>query len=249
MRDNWTFYRTDELDKEEFLDEYLEQLIAITDEGFGIDMKMNRAKFRSFMEDNNVTGILQNEAGKLGGFIFCHVPDGAFNGYDTILFSKMSMARNFQGRGNMKFLHFADHIAELMPERRFGWMTGKTQNTIILRHFNKYANFMYPFDRLYEPSTYEYLVKQIDEFKICHEQGIVNELSGICTGVYREHGRLGDYPEIIPGMEKIASFLHYYRFSRERGDSLIMLAAIADNTEPVSTQEESRLPKSLLMAI
>lgn len=166
-------------------------------------------------------GLLLGEGGEVCGYAFYSVPETQLMGdwflwEDAIGLKKVAQRHGLSNRA-------IELVRGLYPNRRFGWIGGRTQNPTMMRRYNKHG-ISYPFDASYSEGdgqkVTDFLVEHVTEVG---EVSSFDRSTGICIGVYKD-GILGDYPWSDSG--HFERRLLHWGFDRTRGDAIVVVTRV-----------------------
>lgn len=213
----WEFYVPDNI-KPLFCDLPL-VIHDVFRDGFGMN-GWSTVEIEGALRRCGMLGLLLDEQRSVCGYALYSVPQPSFRGASLLWEDAICLRKKAQGQG------LSDQAVRLAlahnPERRFGWLGGRTQNPIVMRRYTR-QGVTFPFDVAYAeqegPDLIRFLLENVSEVQRVQD---FNASTGVCSGVYRR--RLGDYPWCERG--PFERHLLELGFDREKGDAVVVVAKL-----------------------
>ncbi|HEY0377208.1 MAG TPA: hypothetical protein VGC87_09640 [Pyrinomonadaceae bacterium] len=208
----------------DFDDIFLDSIHQVYLEGFGKSEGWSIEGIRETVMTSDILGFLRNGEGEIFGYAFYTVPSSSLDGTHILWADSICLKKGVQKKGLTTGL--TKKAAKVFPERKFGWIGGRTQNPLVMRKYSKLGT-VFPFSASYDTDegklVMDYLLKHIKEVFEVYEEQRLELTNGICRKVYRG-GRLGDYPTAIDGTEAFEKQLLNWNFKRDNGDAIIIVS-------------------------
>lgn len=196
--------------------------LAIQDvfrDGFGIN-GWSLSEIEGTLRRCNVLGLLLDQQRSVCGYALYSIPQPSLRGASLLWEDAICLRKRARGQGlSNRAIEFA---LGLHPERRFGWLGGRTQNPIVMRRYSR-KGVTFPFDIAYVEKEgldlIRFLLQNVSEVQ---KVRAFNTTTGICSGVYGR--RLGDYPWCDFG--QFERHLLALDFDRNKGDAVVVVTKL-----------------------
>lgn len=203
-------------------DQFVRSIHDVYLDAFGLQEGWSLEGIRKALLRSNVRGLLSSDYGEICGYAIYSVPALPLLGNSMIWEDAIALKKKIQNRKLSK--QVIGHILSLFPERKFGWLGGRTQNPAVIKRYKK-LGILFPFDISYSlhegKAVMDYLLQNIEEVR---EVQALDKENGICRAIYRR--RLGDYKTEISGTERFEEQLRKWDFDREKGDAVIVISKL-----------------------
>lgn len=210
----------------DFDDKLLKTIHQIFLDGFALENGWSIEGIKKTLSRSTALGLARGDDDQLVGYAIYTIPDTPLEGTD-VLWEEAVCVRTSVQSGGLGTRSLKDVLA-LFPDRKFGWIGGRTQNPLVMRRYAKFGK-LFPFDTAYsDPEgqlVMNYLLQRIAEVYQVPEENFVKS-NGICRKVYKE-GQLGKYPLDVPGTENYEKLLQEWDFNRKEGDAVIVVSKLA----------------------
>jgi len=217
----WQFRHLNNLEPDDKLAESIHEVFL---NGFGLKEGWSKEGIRKALRRSTILGLLADSSDHLGGYAMYTIPDAPLMGTYFIWEDAICLKKEVQG--NNLSSNVWNMSASLYPNRKFGWIGGRTQNPLVVKRYSKLGS-LYPFESTYEQGdgklVMDYLLQNIAEVKDVKQ---LDKDHGICHFVYRE-GRLGDYSMQVNDIEPYEKQLSEWGFHREQGDAVVIVSRLA----------------------
>jgi hypothetical protein len=220
----WNFEKLKNIN--EFDNSFFKIIHKIFLDGFGLSEGWSIDGVQKMLNTSAILGLLMGEEREILGYAFYSVPPVPLNQNYLLWEDGICLRKEAQGkRGSGQVIEKA---CAIFPDRRFGWLGGRTQNPVVIKRYSKFGT-VFPFDILYDTTegklVMNYLLEYIAEVSEVYNAEKLDLSNGICRGIYPE-GRLGDYPVEVSGTDRFEKQLRLWKFQRDGGDAVIVISKL-----------------------
>lgn len=223
----WEFFLTSSTDHDGFVQRYGELLSALTINGFGDARRSlfdaeGKCKLYKFLKRSDLVALLQDEKGKIFGFAFITIPEEKLFGQSLVWIDNVCLDSRIQGQG-FGVINLLNEFRQKTAGENSGWTGCQTQHFGLMNSLYKASSGdIFPFAHSYGSDE----GKQIRSFLTTNIEQL-KELEIDDSGIRRmvfDDGRLGN--DNSSARPEIENYLAPFNFSRNDGDSVIILARV-----------------------